>query len=47
MSAPVGIIHEIGDYSDIEPLSPEDQKKVHEQYKRRAEEDQNKKVYRG
>ena len=42
----IGIIHEIGDYSDLEPLKPEDQKKAQEQYKRRESDNQNQK-YRG
>ena len=47
MSGQIGVIHEIGDYADIEPLSPKDQKQVQEQYRRREENDKQKQTYHG
>ena len=48
MATQIGIIHEIGDYSDVEPLNPKDQRKVQEQYERREEKQKSDKmVYRG
>ena len=47
MSSQIGVIHEIGDYADIEPLSAEEQRKVQEQYRRRDENDRQKQAYHG
>lgn len=46
MSGQIGIIHELGDYCDVEELSPKDQRIVQEQYRRR-EDDDKKKSYKG